>query len=79
MKDTKITYLNELVELFNVDLRVWEDLTDMRANFGFRYDSEGRKEMYVMDTATVAPTPTVDQLEQARTALAEAGKMDVTT
>lgn len=56
-------FLDQLVNEFNQNLRAWENHTAQRANFGFRYNEQGRKEMYVIDASPVIDPPAEDVLK----------------
>lgn len=68
--DVKVM-LDTVVSSFNSELAWWEDRSGMRANFGFRYKEDGRKEMYVIDTAEVKEPPSAEMINKVGSIMAE--------
>ena len=72
MEFDKTQMLKNFVKEFNDGLWLWEERTGMRANFGFRYKEDGRKEMYILDTAEAKTAPSTDIIDKVGALMAEA-------
>jgi hypothetical protein len=72
MNTEPTSMLNAVIKTFNEELRLWENAYNLRANFGFRYNEAGRKEMYVIDFATAKEAPPAGMLDTVATLIGEA-------
>lgn len=72
-------YLQDILNEFTGRLRIWEDLSGLRANFKWGYDHYGRKTLEIVDIAEAREPPPQDAVAEAARIISEASDESVST